>query len=145
MSRGGKIPKGDKNVKNRYLTTVLALGLGSALGLAAFAQDQQAPAPTQQQGQRQAPDPARQAKRMAKKLGLSADQQSQLLPILANRNQQAAALRADTTLSPQERHAKMLSLRQDSDAKINAILTDAQKQQYEAMKQEQHERVRPAH
>jgi hypothetical protein len=68
-----------------------------------------------------------------------------LTPILANRNQQAMALRADTTLSPQDRHAKMMSLRQDSDAKIKAVLTDAQKQQYDELQQQNHGRVHPAH
>jgi Spy/CpxP family protein refolding chaperone len=129
-------------VKNRYLT--IALALGSCLGVTAMAQDQQAPPPATQ-NQRQAPDPARQAQRMAKRLGLTADQQSQLVPILANRDQQVMALRSDTTLSPQDRHAKMMNLRQDSDAKIKAVLTDAQKQQYDEMRQQHRGRVQPAH
>lgn len=130
-------------MKNRYLTIALALGMGSSLGLTAMAQDQQAPPPASQDQHRQV-DPAKQAERLAKKLGLTADQQSQLTPILANRNQQAMALRADTTLSPQDRHAKMMSLRQDSDAKIKAVLTDAQKQQYDELQQHQRGRVHPA-
>ena len=130
-------------MKNRYLTLALALGVGSSLGMTAMAQDQQAPPPAQTQGRQ--PDPAKQAAHLAKKLGLTADQQAQLTPILANRDQQAMALRADTSLSPQDRHAKMLSLRQDSDAKIKAVLTDAQKQQYDQLEQQNHGRVRPAH
>lgn len=131
-------------MKNRYLTLALALGMGSSLAFTALAQDQQAPAP-EQQTQRRGPDPARQAQHMAKKLGLTADQQSQLVPILTNRHEQATALRADTSLSPQDRHAKMLSLRQDTDAKIKSILTDAQKQQYDTMKQQAHDHMRGSH
>jgi Spy/CpxP family protein refolding chaperone len=44
-------------------------------------------------------------------------------------------LRADTTLAPSDRKAKMHGMRQESDSRIEAILTDTQKQQYEQIKQ----------
>jgi hypothetical protein len=39
----------------------------------------------------------------------------------------------------------MQGLRQDSDAKIKSVLTEAQKQQYDAMRQQEHEHARQGH
>jgi periplasmic protein CpxP/Spy len=86
-------------------------------------------------GRHRAADPAREAKHLGKKLGLSADQVSQLQPILADRNQQMQSLRSDTTLSQSDRRAKFQSIRQDSNTKIEALLNDQQKQQFEQMQQ----------
>lgn len=82
-----------------------------------------------------APNPHRQAKRMAKKLGLSPDQQSKIESILADREQQVQTARADTTLAPADRRAKIHSIQQDTESSIEANLNDTQKQQYEQIKQ----------
>jgi periplasmic protein CpxP/Spy len=125
------------------LSTVLAVGLSSA----ALAQDQAQPAtgnpatsavpqsPSSEAPHHRHGNPQHQAKVMAKKLGLSADQQANIEPILAERQQQLQSLRADATLAPQDRRAKALSINQASDAKLEALLNDQQKQQYEQMKQ----------
>jgi hypothetical protein len=42
---------------------------------------------------------------MAKKLGLTADQQAKIEPILADRDQQVQSLRANTTLAANDRRA----------------------------------------
>ena len=78
-------------------------------------------------------DPNQMAAHMGKKLGLSGDQVAQITPILANRQQQMQTLRADTTLSEQDRHAKARALAQDTDSKIEALMNDTQKQQFEQM------------
>lgn len=96
----------------------------------------QAPSPDAQPNR--TPNPERQAKMMAKKLALTADQQSQIEPILADRQQQIQTTRADTTLAPRVRRAKVQGILQDSDSKIEAILNDAQKQQYEQLKQDRY-------
>jgi protein CpxP len=85
-------------------------------------------------------NPARQAKRMAKKLGLSADQQSELEPVLRIRQQQIQSVRADTTMSPNVKRTTIRGIRQNSDRKIEASLSDTQKQQYEQMKQDRQAR-----
>lgn len=118
------------------LGSLLAVGLsGSAL----LAQDQSAPpaATAQAPAQRPAhvPNPRHQAKKMAKALALTPDQVSKIEPILADRDQQVQSLRSDTTLAPNDRKAKMHSIRQESDTRIEAILNDTQKQQYEQIKQ----------
>lgn len=72
---------------------------------------------------------------MTKQLGLSSDQQNQIRPILADRQQKMQALWQNQSLSEEDRRSQMRSLRQDSNAKIEAVLTDAQKQKFEAMQE----------
>ena len=78
-------------------------------------------------------NPNKQAKHLAKELGLSKDQAQQIKPILADRDQQIQSLRGDANLAPQDRREKMHSIQQDSKAKIEAVLNDSQKQQFEQM------------
>jgi periplasmic protein CpxP/Spy len=116
------------------LGSLLAVGLS---GNALLAQDQSAPPAASAAAQRPAhvPNPRHQAKKMAKALGLTPDQVSKIEPILADRDQQVQSLRSDTTLAPSDRKAKMHGIRQESDSRIEAILNDTQKQQYEQIKQ----------
>jgi len=118
------------------LGSLLAVGLS---GNALLAQDQSAPpaASAQAPAQRPAhvPNPRHQAKKMAKALSLTPDQVSKIEPILADRDQQVQSVRLDTTLAPNDRKAKMHGIRQESDSRIEAILNDTQKQQYEQIKQ----------
>jgi protein CpxP len=72
---------------------------------------------------------------MAKKLGLTAEQQAQIEPILADRDQQVQGLRANTALASNDRRSQLHSVVRDSDSKIEAVLNDTQKQQYEQLKQ----------
>lgn len=78
-------------------------------------------------------DPARQAARLGKKLGLSSDQVAQLQPILADRQQQMQNLRTDASLTQHDRRAKARAIALDSKSKMEAVMTDAQKQQFEQM------------
>jgi protein CpxP len=126
----------------RSLFSTVALGSALVLGLsgnALLAQDQSAPpaASAQSPAPRpaHAPNPRHQAKKMAKTLGLTPDQVSKIEPILADRDQQVQSLRSDTTLASSDRKAKMHGIRQESDTRIEAILNDTQKQQYEQIKQ----------
>ena len=135
-------------------STLLSLVLVSGLtGSALLAQDQAQPgpaapsAPSSQGASAQphkVPNPQHQAKRMAKRLGLSSDQKAQIEPILADRDQQMQNLRNNTTLTPQDRKAQIRGIVQGSDGKIEAILNDTQKQQYEQMKQEHRARKHQA-
>ncbi len=86
-------------------------------------------------------DPDQQLARMTKRYNLSADQQTQIKPILASTQQQMQALRADSSLSRDDRMAKMMSIRSDSKTKIEAVLNDSQKKQYEDDQQKMQERM----
>jgi Spy/CpxP family protein refolding chaperone len=121
--------------------TLFALALGGALaaGVSCTAIAQDNAPPPQEQGQaghgpmRMNAD--RQLEHMTRELNLTADQQSQIKPLLVDRQQKMQALFQDQSLSQEDRHAKMMSLRQDSHTKIEAVLTDQQKQKFETMEQ----------
>ena len=117
------------------LGAVLATAFSAGSLLAQTQTADQSAAPTAQTQSFHAPNPQRQAKKMAKKLGLSSDQVAKIEPILADRAQQVQSVRSDTTLASNDRTAKLRDIRKDSDGKIEAVLTDSQKQAYEQMKQ----------
>lgn len=127
-----------------------ALALGLILTGSALAQSQDTappPAPagsaaTQPPGRGgHTPDPKQQLQRMSKQLQLTSDQQAKIGPILQQRAQQAQALRADNSLAPADRRAKMMSLVQDTEGQINAVLTPAQRDQWKAMREKAMERA----
>ncbi len=98
------------------------------------AQTDQQSAQAAPQGKHHGPvDPARAAKHLGKQLGLTQDQVAQIQPILADRQQQIESIRADQSLMPRDRRMKMRSAMMDSRNKIEALLTDQQKQQFEQM------------
>jgi hypothetical protein len=86
-------------------------------------------------------NPQAQLKRMTKQLNLTADQQQQILPILQDRDKQMSDLRQNSSVSPQDRHSQMRSIGDTTNQKIEAILNDTQKQQYEAMQAKQRQRM----
>jgi hypothetical protein len=115
---------------------MLALGAGAV----ASAQDQtQTPGSPQQgqwgQGHRGMMNPERQLEHMTKTLNLTADQQTTIKPILAERQQKMQALWQDQSLSREDRHGKAEAIHQDTRTRIEAVLNDQQKQQFEAMQQ----------
>jgi hypothetical protein len=127
------------------ISGLLATGL-TLCSAAAFAQqDNAAPdasAPQQGSGHGHQPrTPDEQVARMTKRYNLSSDQQSQIKPILANQQQQMQALRQDSTLSRQDKMAKVKSIREDSSSKIQAVLNDTQKQKFVADQQRRQERM----
>jgi hypothetical protein len=85
-----------------------------------------------------APNPDRMAAHLQKKLNLSEDQVNQIKPVLQDRAQQLSALRSDTSLSQQDRRAKARDIMKDTNTKIEAVLNDTQKQQFEQMRQQHH-------
>jgi Spy/CpxP family protein refolding chaperone len=127
--------------KLKHLPIFLALGLASGLTLAAQTPDQQNNAPQAAQASRHTPDPARQAKHLAKRLNLTPEQENQIQPILADRMQQMQAIRNDASLSKEDRVAKIKALHQDSEAKIKSVLTGDQQQKYDQLRQQEHERM----
>jgi len=120
------------------LTGLLTLGM---TGGAAMAQDTPAPPPQQGGGGHRGMDPDAQLKHMTKALDLTADQQTQIKPILESQQQQMMALHEDQSMSRDDRFAKMKAIHEDSRGKIEAVLNDTQKQKYEAMQEKMQERM----
>ncbi len=109
------------------LTVLAALSLGLAAATASppvFAQF--APAHAHGGGK---------MKKMADALGLTDAQKAQIKPILQGARQQAQALKANTTLTPEARKAQMKELARSTRQQVMAILTPAQRAKMKAMKQ----------
>ena len=70
---------------------------------------------------------------LAEKLGLTADQQKAVGAIIRDSRTQMRGLRADDTLSPEERRAKMREITASTRAAIRAALTPDQQKQFDAM------------
>ena len=139
-------------MKNQFsriaLSGILATGL-SLCSAAAFAQQEAAPTPnTSAQQPMNGPvrmghehmDPDKAVAHMAKRYNLSSDQQTQIKPILVNQQQQMQALRQDSSMSREDRMAKMKGIHEDSSTKIHAILNDSQKQKFAEDQQKRQER-----
>jgi hypothetical protein len=121
---------------------MLAFGANAALN----AQDQTPAqnAPQQEQrghGHRGAMNPDRQLEHLTKTLNLSTDQQTQIKPILVDRQQRMQAVWQDQSLSQQDRHAKAQAIQQDTRTRLEATLNDQQKQQFEAMQARRQHRM----
>jgi Spy/CpxP family protein refolding chaperone len=131
------------------LSGVLAAGLVSC-GALAFAQEPGSAPESSVPGQAggggmgrrgMMMDPDEQLARLTKRYNLSADQQSQVKPILVDTQKQMQALHGDSSLSREDRMAKMQSIRSDSRTKIEAVLNDDQKKQFEADQQRMQQRM----
>jgi periplasmic protein CpxP/Spy len=123
-------------MKKQLESFALCLIFGSGLALAApLPQEAPASPPAAHRS-----DPDQQVRRLTKRLNLTAEQQTQLLPIITERQRQMTALRNDGSLSAQDRRAKLRALREDSNSKIKAVLNESQKQQYEQIRQHRRQR-----
>ena len=81
----------------------------------------------------QPPTAEQRLQRMTQQLNLTGAQQEQIKPILENESTQMQALRDNTSLSQDDRRAKMMQIRQASAAQIKPILNADQQKQYDEM------------
>jgi protein CpxP len=128
---------------------LLLLTLAAAASLIwAQDQDQSAPPPQGHEGHGMGegrhmgrPDPAQQAKRLQKELGLNVDQTAKVQKIFEDQQKKhEAEMSSNQDLSPEERRANFMQARQEVDSQIEAILTDAQKQKFQQLKSKMHSR-----
>lgn len=114
-----------------YIAAIVALIMGA---VAVYAQ---MPAPQgggqQQWGRGQMPTVDQRLQRMTQQLNLTPDQQEKIKPILENESTQMQGLREDTSLSQEDRMAKMKQIRENTSSQINPILTPDQQTKYVEM------------
>jgi hypothetical protein len=120
------------------LFALLAFSLAAGPSIA-DAQDQAASPPAAMPA---AKNPQRQIGRLSRVLDLNPQQAATLAPILEQRQQQLAQLRADTSLDKRVRRDRLRSIQRESDTQIQAVLTDSQKQKYTQWKQDMRARMR---
>jgi Spy/CpxP family protein refolding chaperone len=67
-------------------------------------------------------------------LNLSEQQKAQMKPIFESSRQQMQALKADTSLTPEQKREKMKEIRQNQMSQVKSILTPEQQQQLQQMR-----------
>jgi Spy/CpxP family protein refolding chaperone len=70
---------------------------------------------------------------LAQQLNLTDDQKAKVKPILEARDQKVRDLRGDTSLTPEDRRAKMKALRDDMITQMKAVLTPEQFDKWQKM------------
>lgn len=124
---------------------VLLILFGGAAGTSAYAQS---PSPAPAPGALPAAaahSPSEVVEMLGKRLSLTDQQKSEILPIVAERQQKIQALRSDAALAPRQRMSQAQSIMKESDAKINALLTPEQQQGYSQIEQDRRARMKPYH
>ena len=124
----------------RPFVLLALLGVGLAAGPSIAAAQDQVAAPTAAMPATK--DPQRQIARLSRLLDLSPQQAATLAPVLEQRQRQLAQLRGDSSLDKRVRRDRLRSVQRDSDAQIEAVLTDGQKQKYAQWKQDMRTRMR---
>lgn len=144
LARAGRMP---------FTATVLAavafltLSLGMALARNNDNQEQQPPQGPPQgmgghMGHHPMPSVDDQVKHLTQKLNLTSDQQTKLKPILEDQRKQMEQIRNDSSLSRDDRMSKMQQLHSSSDTQIRGLLTEDQQKKFDAMREEQHNRMK---
>ena len=124
------------------LLILAAAGLISIAAPFAGAQDansQQSP-PMQENGGRHhgPPDPAKRTAELTKQLDLTSDQQPKVLAALQSEHSQMESLHQDSSLSREDRHAKMMDIHKSTDDQIRGLLDSTQQKKWDEM-QAKHE------
>jgi len=129
----------------KCLLAFVTAGLISITACFAVAQDspsndQSAPPPHENGGRHHAmPDPAQRTKELTKQLKLTSDQQSKVQDILQSEHTQMEALHQDSSLSQQDRRAKMMDIRKNSNSQVRALLDSTQQKKWDEMQAKREE------
>ena len=119
-------------MKKHVLVAAMILTM-LAGGTVVFAQTGQEQGGQWGRGLGQPPTADQRLQRMTQQLNLTEAQQQQIKPILENESKQMQALRDDTSLSQDDRRAKMMQIRQTSASQIKPILNADQQKQFDEM------------
>jgi protein CpxP len=113
---------------------VLTIALGSVAAVATHAQS---PAEAQSSGPPSSVrHPSDVVDLLAKRLSLTDDQKSKILPIIAERQQKMQEIRNDAATPARQKIQQARGIKLDSNAKIDAVLTPVQQQAYSQIEQQ---------
>jgi protein CpxP len=73
---------------------------------------------------------------LAKRLSLTEDQKSKILPIIVERRRKIQEVWASSTLFARQKQGQVRGINEDGDRRINALLTGDQQKAYAALEQE---------
>ena len=102
------------------------------------ANDVQSAPSTQQSGhgRHRGMDPTKRVEQLTKQLNLTSDQQSKVQGILQQQQTSMQSLRQASSLSQQDRRAKMMDMRSATDTQIRGLLTGEQQQKWDQMQKD---------
>ncbi len=108
--------------------------------VAVFAQEGGGQRPGGPGGGRQMPTVDEQIARWSEQLTLTDDQKAKIKPILEEQRKDMAKLREDTSMSPEDRRAKSMEIRKESNEKIRKLLNADQQKKWDDMQQQMQQR-----
>jgi len=114
----------------------LLMLMASSVTIAGGVESQTGAAPTSSEPETVGHSPNDVLDMMAKRLSLTDDQKSKILPIIVERRQKIQELRTTSTLPRRQKMEQVRGIYEDSDKRINALLTAGQQKDYAAMEQE---------
>lgn len=128
-------------MRKQIFVLLLLAGVIAMVSGAASAQnsgDQQSPPAGEEHGYGHRHfDPQKHTEMLTKQLKLTSDQQPKVLDILKSQQSQMEALRSDTSLSQDDRRAKMMDIHKASNDQIRALLDPNQQKKWDAIESRQ--------
>ena len=125
---------------SRWSILTILVFLAAALTFAQPSQESQAPTPDKHAGMHHEESADQHLQMLSEKLNLTDDQKAKIKPILQDQMRQMKAVHEDTSLSEEQKRAKMKSIHESSHDQINAVLTPEQQAKFEQMRKEQMEK-----
>jgi protein CpxP len=86
-------------------------------------------------------DPAQRTKELTKHLNLTSDQQTKVLDIFQSEHTQMESLHQDSSLSQQDRHAKMMDIHTGTNSQVRALLDPNQQKKWDEMQAKREQRM----
>lgn len=120
-------------MKKLHILAVAALLCISMLAFCQEAQSGQGGGRGQGRGRGEAMSPDAQLQHMSETLNLTDDQKTKIKPILEDSSKQIQQLRGDTSLSQEDKRAKMQQIHENTMSQIKPILTSDQQKKLESM------------
>jgi Spy/CpxP family protein refolding chaperone len=124
-------------MKRIVLIAPLAIVLSGAVALAqTTSQPDSSPATTTTNphpGHHFKHNPQREAAFLTKKLNLSSEQESQLEPVLASRDQKISSVMSDAALTHEQKRAQFQTIQQDTKQQLSTILSAEQLQEMQSL------------
>jgi protein CpxP len=91
------------------------------------------------------PDPVERTRELTKHLKLTSDQQTKAQSALEAEHSQMESLHQDTSLSQQDRHAKMMEIHKATDEQIRGLLDSTQQKKWDEMQAKREQRMENRH
>jgi periplasmic protein CpxP/Spy len=91
------------------------------------------------------PDPAERTRELTKHLKLTSDQQTKVQSALEAEHSQMESLHQDSSLSQQDRRAKMMDIHKATDEQIRGLLDSTQQKKWDEMQAKREQRMENRH